>query len=290
MQVLALSLLLSCSAYVTPSRIVCCLPAAVPRAAGIVSSLTAFERPFGGKVLTPPTTAAQNVAVSLRRAKPSDAVAIATICTDSFYGEHELKDGPIKFSQRAAVWSKVYLAVSRRLQFEGQRECRLVVASDARGGPLIGCVDLAVHLFNTQAAARSSRALSSRETPAPDACEADPVSPKPRCRLVPRSQERRPYVASLAVDRAYRRRGVARCLVGEAERVARSWGHGEVSAQNEPALAFYRREGYRVVRSDVAGTGAEEVDTSGLWWSFYQMPKYILRKRLFPGRGAPRTD
>ena len=39
---------------------------------------------------------------------------------------------------------------------------------------------------------------------------------------------RRPYVASLAVDRAYRRRGVARCLVGEAERVARSWGHGEV--------------------------------------------------------------
>ena len=70
-----------------------------------------------------------------------------------------------------------------------------------------------------------------------------------------------------------------------------------------------------MVRSDVAGTGAEEVDTSGsraplslfctlpcrgsadaslaaagLWWSFYQMPKYILRKRLFPGRGAPRTD
>ena len=40
--------------------------------------------------------------------------------------------------------------------------------------------------------------------------------------------EHRPYVASLAVDRAYRRRGVARCLVGEAERVARSWGHGEV--------------------------------------------------------------
>ena len=163
MQVLAASILLSCSAYVTPSRIVCCLPAAVPRAAGIVSSLTAFERPFGGKVLTPPTTAAQNVAVSLRRAKPSDAVAIATICTDSFYGEHELKDGPIKFSQRAAVWSKVYLAVSRRLQFEGQRECRLVVASDARGGPLIGCVDLAVHLFNTQAAARSSRVVFERD-------------------------------------------------------------------------------------------------------------------------------
>mmetsp|Transcript_21546 Transcript_21546/g.68561 ORF Transcript_21546/g.68561 Transcript_21546/m.68561 type:complete len:270 (-) Transcript_21546:50-859(-) len=269
MPLLALSLL-STSAYVTPSRIICLLPR---RAAGTVSSLTAFERPFGGKVLTPPTTAAQNVAVSLRRAKPSDAVAIATICTDSFYGEHELKDGPIKFSQRAAVWSKVYLAVSRRIKLEGQRECRLVVASDARGGPLIGCVDLAVHLFNTQ---ERRFELTRDEMPSGG------------------RHAWRPYVASLAVDRAYRRRGVARCLVGEAERVARSWGHGEVllevSAQNEPALAFYRREGYRVVRSDVAGTGAEEVDTSGLWWSFYQMPKYILRKRLFPGRGAPRTD
>ncbi|EOD38436.1 hypothetical protein EMIHUDRAFT_224501 [Emiliania huxleyi CCMP1516] len=161
----------------------------------------------------------QNVAVSLRRAKPSDAVAIATICTDSFYGEHELKDGPIKFSQRAAVWSKVYLAVSRRLQFEGQRECRLVVASDARGGPLIGCVDLAERRFE----------LTRDEMPSGG------------------RHAWRPYVASLAVDRAYRRRGVARCLVGEAERVARSWGHGEVSAQNEPALAFYRREGLVVV-------------------------------------------
>lgn len=230
----------------------------------------ALEPPRLGRQPLTPGSGRLNVA--LRPAKQSDALALANLCTDAFYGEHTLPDGPIKFIQRSFVFAKVLAQVSRRLSFEGKRECRLLVAADARGGPLRGCVDLAVHLYNIP---EQKFELTKDELP----------SQKDFCW--------RPYVASLAVERNYRRKGIARKLLREAEAIAQSWGYREllleVSAFNNAAIKFYSRGGYKVLRSDVAGTGAEEVDTSGLWWTFSTVPKYVLRKGLYFPLGPPVT-
>jgi ribosomal protein S18 acetylase RimI-like enzyme len=225
---------------------------------------------FGSSVLTPPT--GKRVKVALRPAQPSDAYALANLCTDSFYGEHTMADGPIKFVQRSLVLAKVFSQVSRRLSFEGKRECRLLVASDARGGPVRGCIDLAVHLFNSREAKFE---LMRDEMPGDS------------------NYGWRPYVASLAVERSYRRKGVARQLLREAESIARSWGYREllleVSAQNNGAIQFYTRAGYKVLRTDIPGTGAEEVNTEGLTWTFSSVPKYVLRKGLYFPLPPPTT-
>jgi ribosomal protein S18 acetylase RimI-like enzyme len=221
-------------------------------------------------VLTP--ARGKPVKVSLRPARPSDAVALANLCTDAFYGEHTMADGPIKFVQRSLVLAKVFSQVSRRLSFEGKRECRLLLASDSRGGPVRGCIDLAVHLFDS----REQKFELLRDEMPGDAkyCW-------------------RPYVASLAVERSYRRKGVARKLLREAEAIARSWGYREllleVSAQNDAAIQFYTRAGYKVLRTDISGTGAEEVNTEGLLWIFSSVPKYVLRKGLYFPLPPPTT-
>lgn len=225
---------------------------------------------LSSSVLTP--ASGKPVKVALRPAQPSDAVALANLCTDAFYGEHTMADGPIKFVQRSLVLAKVFSQVSRRLSFEGKRECRLLVASDARGGPVRGCIDLAVHLFDSR---EKKFELMRDEMPGDNKyCW-------------------RPYVASLAVERSYRRKGVARKLLREAEAIARSWGYREllleVSAQNDAAIQFYSRAGYKVLRTDVPGTGAEEVDTGGLSWTFSSVPKYVLRKGLYFPLPPPTT-
>jgi len=99
---------------------------------------SALRSPFGGNGFTP--ASGKRADFALRPSQPSDAVPLANLCTDSFYGEHTLADGPIKFAQRFAVLAKVLSQVSRRLSFEGKRECRLLVATDVRGGPVLGCI------------------------------------------------------------------------------------------------------------------------------------------------------
>ncbi len=61
------------------------------------------------------------------------------------------------------------------------------------------------------------------------------------------------YVAHLAVDPVYRRRGIGRLLLRHAEATARRHGHPRVALtvemDNTPALAFYERLGYRIAHA-----------------------------------------
>ena len=85
----------------------------------------------------------------LRAVEMSDVDELATLCTDSFYGTHELADGPIIFIQRLLILMRVRKQLARRVGFEEEdRECRLFVAEDERSGRLIGCLDLAVHVYD----------------------------------------------------------------------------------------------------------------------------------------------
>ena len=85
----------------------------------------------------------------LRAGEMSDVDELATLCTDSFFGTHEAVDGPIIFIQRLLILMRVRKQLARRVGFEEEdRECRLVVAEDERSGRLIGCLDLAVHVYD----------------------------------------------------------------------------------------------------------------------------------------------
>ena len=86
--------------------------------------------------------------VSIRRATPADTLAISNLCTDSFFGTHELSDGPVIFAQRALIFAKVVAQISRRIRIEDGRECRLMVAEQRDTRAMVGCIDLAVHLFD----------------------------------------------------------------------------------------------------------------------------------------------
>jgi len=200
---------------------------------------------------------------TIRRATVSDAQRLAELCTDAFYGSHSFADGPVIFAQRAQIYQRVEAQIRRRIAIEKGRECRLLVAATA-SGELCGCCDIAVHLFDR------------RET---------------RFELMvdqmPNDHQRyawRPYVASLAVREADRRKGIARLLMKEAERTARRWGYRELMLEvaycNEQALAFYRRLGYQIRGSDVSGTGATIVERRPFHWNVLPVEKFLMRKRF----------
>jgi 2-hydroxychromene-2-carboxylate isomerase/GNAT superfamily N-acetyltransferase len=74
---------------------------------------------------------------------------------------------------------------------------------------------------------------------------------------------RRMYVAPEA-----RRRGIARAMLAEAERVVAGWGLSRLVLSTaeiqEAALALYRGTGYRLVREEVAGTASNKTAGAGL--------------------------
>lgn len=63
-----------------------------------------------------------------------------------------------------------------------------------------------------------------------------------------------PYIANLAVARSYRRQGAAKKLLGECDRVARSWGFSEVSLHvledNDRARQLYFKQGYQLLKTE----------------------------------------
>jgi ribosomal protein S18 acetylase RimI-like enzyme len=94
--------------------------------------------------------------------------------------------------------------------------------------------------------------------------------------------ERFSYVASMAVAPAARRAGVARALLGAAERVAaRHWRDAQaclhVYQDNAPAIAAYAAAGYEAIYADAA------------WLRYVAMrPRLLMRRRLAPPPpGAP---
>jgi hypothetical protein len=86
--------------------------------------------------------------ITVRGASTADAAALADLCTNTFYGTHVFEDGPVIFFQRSQIYAKVKAQVERRIRIESDRECRLLVAEDLQTGEVLGCIDLAVHLFN----------------------------------------------------------------------------------------------------------------------------------------------
>ena len=216
----------------------------------------------------------------LRAAERSDVDELATLCTDSFFGTHELADGPIIFMQRLMILMRVRKQLARRVGFEEEdRECRLFVAEDERSGRLIGCLDLAVHVYDRD----QQRFYLTVDTLPPT--PGGPLGPFERSKYA-----WRPYLASVAVAKEERRRGVARRLVVEAELVAKQWGYNElfleVAQSNEAALGFYRRTGYRKVKAwkrGTAGAGAQVVTNTGFSWEISRADKYVMQKPLlFP--------
>merc|ERR1712087_620950 len=84
--------------------------------------------------------------VDIRAVFSHDMWPLAQLCTDCFYGEHTLQDGPVIFMQRVAALVKILLQVRTRIGYEDDRECKMLLAMAEQ--ELCGCVDLAVHLYD----------------------------------------------------------------------------------------------------------------------------------------------
>ena len=182
-----------------------------------------------------------------------------------------LADGPVVFLQRGVIWSRVLRQVVRRLAIDEGRECRLLVVADASSGGVRACADVATHLFDRE---RKRFELQVDEMP---------VGSEARRRYA-----WRPYVASMAVAPADRRRGLGARLMREAERTARSWGYRElmleVAVVNSAAVGFYSRLGY--ARCGTPRPGATRVDVREAlagavkWWDVTTDDKVLMRKTL----------
>ena len=209
----------------------------------------------------------------MRGARPTDVLPLAKLCTDAFFGTHEAQDGPVIFVQRLVIWAKVLRQVMRRLAIEDEgRECKLLVAVDggADSGEVKACCDIAIHLFDKE--------LKRFELM---------VDEFPQGKAARTRFGWRPYVASMAVAAADRRRGIGRELLREAEATARGWGYRElmleVALENEAGRGFYASQGYRTARvgNDSSGVGATVVRTRAPgYWVVETVDKCLMRKSL----------
>ena len=209
----------------------------------------------------------------LRPAQPGDALDLARLCTDTFYGAHHIQAGPIIFMQRLFIWTKVLRQVTRRLAIEGEeRECKLLVAANS-DGQVKACCDVAIHLFDKEL---NRFELMQDEFP--------------KGKGAVRRFAWRPYVASMAVAASDRRRGIGAELLLEAERTARGWGYGElmleVATENNAGCRFYTSQGYKLlsVGAESSGIGATVVRVKGApitpYWSIETVEKCLMRKML----------
>ena len=70
----------------------------------------------------------------------------------------------------------------------------------------------------------------------------------------------------------------------EAEGLSRRWGYREllleVACCNLEAMSFYKRLGYKIISSDVRGTGATIVERRGFFWRVLPVEKYVMRRSL----------
>lgn len=231
---------------------------------GALAPVPRTTAPFSLLGLLPSDGAAGMGGVTIRTACAEDAEQLATLCTDVFFGTHTFIDGPIIFFQRSRIFKRVLAQVTRRIQFENQRECQLLVAIDPSTGEVCGCADLAVHLYNER-----------------EKCFELTVDELPKGRGTYSWQ---PYVASVAVREGYRRKGIARMMMCEAERAARQWGYSHISLEvgkdNDAAMQFYLSLGYKRIHDGFSGVGATKVKVRRFWWEVRFIEKVILRRSL----------
>ena len=83
-----------------------------------------------------------------------------------------------------------------------------------------------------------------------------------------------PYIANLAVDYSYRRKGVARKLLLQCEQVARNWGFSELSLHvlenNDRARKLYLSSGYQIVT----------IESNFASWFFNNPKRLLLKKKI----------
>eukprot|EP00908_Phaeocystis_cordata_P015149 Transcript_26262.p1 GENE.Transcript_26262~~Transcript_26262.p1 ORF type:complete len:330 (-),score=91.91 Transcript_26262:54-965(-) len=210
--------------------------------------------------------------VRVRIVEPPDLTQLAELCTSALYGEADIwKDGPIAVAQRKQIVQEQRSTLSRRIALEDEAESLFLVAVEPTkyGDRLVGCLDLAVHLFDAQ---ESRFELEQEEMPEGAA--------EGRYRWAP-------YMASVAVGAADRRSGVGRQLVQTSEAWAERHGYEEmmleVSDLNTDAIGFYERGGYAILSSFAegeAGGGGEVVVRKGLQWEVEPTGKHVMRKVL----------
>jgi ribosomal protein S18 acetylase RimI-like enzyme len=121
--------------------------------------------------------------------------------------------------------------------------------------------------------------------------EAAPLTPEgratPRLPTDAARMSTRPLLSNLVVDAEFRRRGVAKRLMTEAEAHACRWGFDhmliKVERNNAPAEALYRHLGYKLTAED---TLAERPEPGAVRVRWVRTSNLVLRKDLSRLRGA----
>lgn len=167
---------------------------------------------------------------SVRRATKSDLWKVAEVHTASFFPE----DGFPLVKMRTL--DRYWMLESAIADRTGRYVC-LVAETDAQNvlndqRYIAGCVNVDTVGGNLPLPKRTS----------------DPVRTRTRLR---RRREKIAYVSNLAVDAAYRRRGLAKMLMEEAEDTAKEWGCSSLALHydiaDEAVAGLYRGLGYRMV-------------------------------------------
>lgn len=189
-------------------------------------------------------TNSEGLLISVRRAYVEDVPSLASILTDSFHPPTGLNYW---------IYPLLKMGVSEdlrgRLRSNSPNYSCLVatarmVKSGVRQNVIVGTVELSMR---SNYSARSGQ-----------------VAPHP-------------YVANLAVAHSYRRKGAARLLLDECDRLAKTWGFSEISLHvlenNDRAQKLYFDRGYQLLKTE---------SSLGSW--FCNSPKRLLLSKQIQDR------
>lgn len=179
-------------------------------------------------LLLPSTTSAL-APPAPRRASSREAAKlcspVAALCAENILGATDR-------TEKAILQTALDRDLRQRVSGGKPTGCGLWVVEDDDAN-VVGSVAIEVCKLNPAA-------LDARRLPGQNPLDAD--------------VQQRPLLSSLAVSKAFRRRGLAQKLCREAELACKEWGYDEVllkvEADNGKARKLYRKLGYRVVAVD----------------------------------------
>ena len=199
---------------------------------------------------------------------------LSTLCCESFYGVQAPLDmlNPFAQMQRGLVFQEIEHDLGMRMDryihagTSPDRCCGVLLAAVDGEGNLVGFVDLSLALYNNEAQEFLVAKGPGLSIPGPDF-------------------ERRPYIANLAVDPKFRRRGVGHKIMTEAHKWAavikgsasEIWL--EVNESNRAAVELYKCMGYKVIS---VKKDAKEVVRSGVTYAFQSATRLCLSMPLPP--------